>query len=165
MGAKTGLTVAEYLQTAFPDLDKEYWDGELQERGMPNYLHGLTQALLVAFFVALRKSFPVFPTVETRVQLASGRFLIPDVAVFFGNRPASIPTVPPLIAIEVLSPDDRLSAVLGKLEEYRVWGVAHVWVVDPESRKLYVYDSGLRDVGSLPVPQLGIEIVPSDVFE
>ena len=37
-----------------------------------------------------------------------------------------MPEKPPLVLIEVLSPNDRLTAVLEKLEEYRAWGVRHV---------------------------------------
>jgi Uma2 family endonuclease len=47
------MKVEEYLQTAFPDLDKEYRYGEILERSQPDYSHGKTQGLLVAFFFAL----------------------------------------------------------------------------------------------------------------
>jgi Uma2 family endonuclease len=78
---------------------------------------------------------------------ASGRpFLIPDVAVFYPHEPGLVPDTPPLIAIEILSPDDRLTKVREKLEEYRAWGVPHVWLVDPHSRRLYSCDEGLREV-------------------
>jgi len=53
MGAKAGISVDEYLHTSFPDLDREYRDGELVERSVPDYLHGRTQALLLVFFEAL----------------------------------------------------------------------------------------------------------------
>ena len=39
MGSKAALPVEEYLHTSFPDLDKEYRDGELVERSLPDYLH------------------------------------------------------------------------------------------------------------------------------
>jgi Uma2 family endonuclease len=37
-----------------------------------------------------------------------------------------VPDTPPLIVVEILSPDDRLTEVREKLEEYRAWGVPHV---------------------------------------
>ena len=46
MGARAGISVDGYLHTSFPDLDREYRDGELVERSVPDYLHGRTQALL-----------------------------------------------------------------------------------------------------------------------
>lgn len=42
MGAKTGISVEEYLRTKFPDLDHEYRNGELVQRTLPDYLHGKT---------------------------------------------------------------------------------------------------------------------------
>jgi Uma2 family endonuclease len=92
------------------------------------------------------------------------RFLIPDVAVFHPNEPDNIPAAPPLIAIEILSPDDRLGEVREKLEEYRTWGVPHVWLVDPRSRRFYTCDAGLTETSSLRVPELDIEITPPDLF-
>jgi Uma2 family endonuclease len=58
--------------------------------------------------------------------------MIPDVAVF-RNRvpPGRYPSTPPLIAIEIVSPEDRHSDVLEKLSEYETWGVKHIWLVDP----------------------------------
>lgn len=165
MDTRAGVSVEEYLHTSFPDLDREYRDGELVERTLPDYLHGKTQALLVAFFAALRKKLPVFACVETRMKIRTGLYLIPDVAVFYPAEPDLVPESPPLVAIEVLSLDDRLSEVRAKLEEYRSWGVPHVWLVDPHSRRMYNLEAGLHEVPSLPVPKLGVEVTPSDLFE
>jgi Uma2 family endonuclease len=52
-----------------------------------------------------------------------------------------------------------------KLEEYRKWGVPHVWLVDPESRRLYTCDSGLVEVDRFTVPELAIEISPTEIFQ
>jgi Uma2 family endonuclease len=43
-------------------------------------------------------------------------------------------TRPQLIAIEVLSPEDRHSRMDKKIRNYLDFGVPHVWVVDPGSR-------------------------------
>ena len=83
MDAKTGVSIAEYLHTTFPDLDREYRDGELVERSWPDYLHSRTQALLVFFFEALRKRFPIYACPELRVKPREGLFLIPDVCAFW----------------------------------------------------------------------------------
>jgi Uma2 family endonuclease len=147
MGVSTGVSVEEYLHSSFPGIDREYRDGALVERSMPDYLHGKTQALLNALFMALRKELRLYPCSETRMKLRAGRFLIPDVAVFHPDEPGLVPDTPPLIAIEILSPDDRLSEVREKLEECRAWGVPHVWLVDPHSRRLYNCD---EDCGKYP---------------
>ncbi len=158
MGARTGISVEEYLHTSFPDLDKEYRDGELVERSLPTYSHGKIQGLLFALFLAAQGKVRVFPCVETRMKIRTGLYLIPDVAVFYPDEPEQVPENPPLIAIEVLSPDDRLSAVRDKLEEYRRWGVVHVWLVDPQSKRMYTCDAGLNEVERLTADEIGIEI-------
>jgi Uma2 family endonuclease len=165
MGAKTAISVEQYLRTSFPDLDQEFRGGELVERSLPDYLHGKTQGLLVAFFLALRGKLLLFPCVETRMRLRSDVVLIPDVAVFYRSEPGLLPDSPPLVVIEVLSSDDRMTAVRAKLQEYRVWGVTHVWLVDPHERRLYTCNAGLTEVEMLKIPELDIELSPSQVFE
>jgi Uma2 family endonuclease len=58
-----------------------------------------------------------------------------------------------------------MAAVREKLEEYRAWGVQHVWLVDPYQRRLYTCDAGLAEVGSFRVPELDLDITPAEIFE
>ncbi len=44
----------------------------------------------------------------------------------------------------MLSPDDRRSAVRGKIREYVEYGVQLVWLVDPEPRTVTVYRGSMR---------------------
>lgn len=166
MGAKAATSVEEYLRTSFAGLDREYWDGEIVERTLPDTLHARTQLLVAVFFEALRKKASATPYTELRLRLREGLVLIPDLCVYWPERPASrFPDVPPLVAIEILSPDDRLTAVREKLEEYRTWGVKHVWLVDPHSRRMYTCDGGLIEVPALHAAEIGAELTPGDVFE
>jgi Uma2 family endonuclease len=165
MAATTSLSIEEYLHTSFENPDREYRDGELVERAMPDSLHGSTQALLAAFFVAVRMRLGLYVRTETCVKLREGLYLIPDVSVFWPDKPPLVPDVPPLISIEILSNDDRATAVRAKLDEYRAWGVPHVWLVDPYLRKLYTCDTGLTEVLTLQIPELDLELRPEHVFE
>ncbi len=165
MGSHAITSVEEYLRTSFPDLDREYRDGELVERALPDYFHSRTQTRLAAIFDALSKRFPVFSCTELRMKLRDGLFLIPDVSVFWPSEPSRIPDFPPLVAIEILSQDDRMAAVRAKLEEYCAWGVKHVWLTDPDQRRLYTCDAGLAEVHSYRVPELELEITPAAIFE
>ena len=166
MGAKTPISVAQYLRTSFPNLDKEYRDGKIVERSSPDYFHAKAQGLLIGFFGDLRKRLPVFVCPALRLRVREGLYLIPDVSIFHPNKPqVPVPDTPPLIAIEVLSPHDRLIKVRDKLEEYRTWGVPHVWLVDPYTKRMYTCDAGLNEVPTLRISELGIEITPTDIFE
>ena len=136
------------------------------ERSWPDVPHSRTQVLIAFVFETLRKRFPVYTCLGLRLKLCDGLVLIPDVCVYWPERPASrFPDVPPLVAIEILSPDDRLTAVREKLEEYRAWGVKHVWLVDPHSRRMYTCDAGLTEVATLRVEEIDAELTPGDIFE
>jgi Uma2 family endonuclease len=165
MGTKAALPVEEYLRTAFPDLDKEYRDGVLLERSLPDYLHSRTQGLLIMLLGALRTMFPVFVCPELRVQVRPGLIRIPDVSVFYPNEPQGrVPATPPFVAIEILSSDDRMADVCNKLGEYRAWGVTYVWLVDPHSKRMYTCDAELVEVSMLRITELGVELKPADIF-
>jgi Uma2 family endonuclease len=166
MGAKTAISVEQDLHTSFPGLDQEYRDGEPVKRALPDYLHSMTQGLLVAFFGALRKKVRVFVCPELRMKLRTGLYLIPDVAVFHPTEPkAPVADTPPLVAIEILSPGHRLTAVREKLQQYKTWDVPHVWLVDPHSKRMHTCDDGLVESSTLRIPELGAEVTPNDIFE
>ncbi|QDT39630.1 hypothetical protein Pan189_40390 [Stratiformator vulcanicus] len=57
---------------------------------------------------------------------------------------------PPDLAVEVLSPSDRWSAVTDKVDQYLDAGTALVWVVDPEKCRVYVFraDDAFRTLGA-----------------
>jgi len=60
---------------------------------------------------------------------------VPDVSVFPRDLPVEqVFTRPQLIAIEVLSPEDRHSRMDKKIRNYIDFGVGHIWVVDPAAR-------------------------------
>ena len=156
----------EYLRTSFEDLDREYVDGEIVERSLPDQLHSKTQWRLSGLIWDLSKTRPFHGRPELRSRVRPTRIRIPDFAIYAGAEPnAMVPTEPPLVAIEILLPDDRLLEVMQKFEEYQAWGVRHVWLVDPHRRKLQVYDSGtLSEVGALEIEEYHVRITSADIF-
>jgi Uma2 family endonuclease len=49
---------------------------------------------------------------------------------------------PPDLAVEVVSPDDRASEVLAKVQNWLDAGCRAVWLVDPRRQTVHVYQSG-----------------------
>jgi Uma2 family endonuclease len=123
------------------------------------------KVFLILFFGLLRSRLSLYPCVETRMRLRPDLVLIPGVAVFYPSELARISETPSLIVIEVLSLDDRRPLVRQKLQEYRAWGVPHVWLVDPHERRLFSLDENLIEKHSLAVPELDIELLPRNVFD
>jgi Uma2 family endonuclease len=68
----------------------------------------------------------------------------PDVAVYedagsFAELHPRYGETPPLLAVEVLSPEDRASRLVRKITDYLGNGVRLVWVIDPETQTLTVH--------------------------
>ncbi len=50
-------------------------------------------------------------------------------------------TRPPFLCVEMLSPADRMSGMQGRIGDYLSFGVRYVWVLDPQTRKAWIYTS------------------------
>jgi Uma2 family endonuclease len=166
MSTKTAVSIEEYLRTSYEGLDREYVDGEIVERTLPTNLHSKVQARLARIFDTFGDTLPLYTRTELRLRVNLTRVRIPDVSVYSGEEPTDpVPVDPPLIAIEILSPDDTQSKLIAKLEEYRVWGARHIWLVNPKARKLQVYDKGvLLEVDSFEVPEFNLHVTATEIF-
>jgi Uma2 family endonuclease len=163
MAVRTAVPIEEYLRTSY-EPDREYVRGEVMERGMPTFEHGRIQLRFGAVF--LRPGLQLYPSTEVRNRLAPDLVRIPDVAVYSEAPAEQFPERPPLVIVEILSPDDRMSAILDKCEEYRRWGVRHVWVADPVRRRFQVFDGvDLRTVPQLELPEASLTITPTEIFD
>jgi Uma2 family endonuclease len=160
MATKALITPEQYLATQF-EREPELVRGEIAERPFPNLIHGRTQQRLAVYLDGVG-----YCCTEVRMRLAEDLYAIPDVAVFEGRGPEeTVPASPPLLVVEISSSDDRLDAMLQKLEEYRVWGVQHIWLIEPELKRIHVYDHGsLREVSRLELPQFGFAVTAEQVF-
>jgi Uma2 family endonuclease len=64
----------------------------------------------------------------------------PDIAYYeLESAEDGYSIVAPLLAVEVLSPDDKASVLARKVADFLNNGVALVWVVDPATRSVVVY--------------------------
>lgn len=72
---------------------------------------------------------------EQRTRLNVSTVRAPDVSVFSRKTPIEqVFTRPPLIAIEVLSPEDRHVGMDRKIGSYLAFGVPNLWIIDPLAR-------------------------------
>jgi Uma2 family endonuclease len=134
--ATTAATVSleTYLTTSYePDVD--YVDGVLEDRNVGEYDHNVVQMAILFWFHQHGREWRIRSIQEQRTRVASTRVRIPDVCVFSRDVPIEqVFTRPQMIAIEVLSPEDRHSRVDARLSNFREFGVPNIWVVDPETR-------------------------------
>lgn len=161
------VSIEEYLTTSYRP-DRDFIDGELQERNLGELEHSLLQTAIVTWFWTRKDEWNVLPLVEQRVQVAPSRFRVPDVTVLHANQARGpIITTPPLILIEVLSKDDTLRSMRERVDDYLNFGVRHVWILDPAAKRAYVCSkTGFQEPerGKLIVPGTAISIVLSELF-
>lgn len=168
MEARVLMTVEEYLHTQFDGPDREYVDGRVAERNMGELPHARLQARLTHVLSRLAETLGLQVVTEVRIQVATTRFRVADVAVWragpIGQR---IPTVPPFLVAEILSPEDRLVRLRPKIQEYLANGVEWVRVVDPDERRALSYspaDPGGALVDELRTQNPEIRIPLTDLF-
>ena len=135
MATATQVSLEAYLRTIYePDVD--YVDGELEERNVGEFDHNILQRAVLFWFYLHEKDWRIISVQEQRTRVAATRIRIPDVSVFSRSTPIEqVFTRPQLIAIEVLSPEDRHSRMDRKIQNYIEFGVPNVWVVDPRKRE------------------------------
>lgn len=132
-----------------PELEPcELIEGRIVPRMPTGFLHGDVESELVAALRAWSK--------ETgRGKVAGG-----EVGLYLRRNPDTVRAadvlyvsferlarressgyldVPPELVVEILSPDDRWSEVMEKLEGYLDFGVDRIWIVDPRLRQVFAY--------------------------
>jgi Uma2 family endonuclease len=160
-------TVREYLRTSWSP-DREYVDGQIEERNLGEKEHSIIQRYLTVLFAIKRAEWGLEVYPELRTQTRPRRFRVPDVLVVrSGEKFEHFLDHPPLIAIEILSPEDSMRAMHAKALEYREFGIENIWIVDPMSRIAYRFaGAGLEEVhsGEFTVAGTPIRVVLSEVF-
>jgi Uma2 family endonuclease len=125
----------------------------------------LQDRLLLLLSGQLPPGMEVLP--EVRVQVKASRFLVPDICIAEQSE-EPIRTKPPLLCVEVLSPEDRMSRIEVRIQDYLAMGVPCVWVLDPQTKQAYVATpaEGLREVttGLLITANPAFEVSLSEIF-
>ena len=167
MATSTQIPVEEYLRTIYHP-DRDYVDGVLEERNLGETDHGWIQAGIVSFFRSRFHEIGIAALPETRFQVSPNRFRVPDVVVTQGRPEERIITKAPLLCVEILSPEDRISRVNERIREYLDFGVPVVWLIDPEERTIWIYRStGMEQAtaNSIKLDGTSIEIAFSEIFD
>jgi Uma2 family endonuclease len=131
MSAATQISLREYLETGFSP-DRDYVEGEVLERNVGKKKHGYAQAEIALWFGRRKAELLLQPLTELRMQVCSDRVRVPDVVISQLPLPEEeVFTAPPYLCIEIMSPDDTISAMQDRLDDYLAFGIATIWVIDP----------------------------------
>jgi Uma2 family endonuclease len=161
------VPLEEYLETTYRP-DRDWINGETKERNMGEQSHAIVQVFFAYLFKLHAQDWDVRVLTEQRVQTSTQRFRIPDVCAVRRNSPLEpILRTPPLLCIEILSRDDRMSDIQERVEDYLAMGVPAVWVVDPRRRRAYAtIPSGALEPAptELTVSGTQIRVTVTDIF-
>jgi Uma2 family endonuclease len=127
------IPINEYLQLSFRP-DREYVDGEIRERNVGKWEHARVQALLAAWFVNHEKEWATASSTEQRMRVSATRVRVPDLVVLTAGPQPEVLIEPPLLVVEILSPDDTYSDIQERAQDYRAMGVETIWIIDPKTR-------------------------------
>ncbi len=164
---RTLISVEEYKASSYePDCD--YVDGHIEERNLGQGTHARLQLRIGAYLLAHYEQEGIAVGTEWRVQVEPTRFRIPDVCVVLDGPGEEILTKPPFLCIEILSPEDRMSRIEERINDYLAMGVPYVWVLDPQTKQAYRATSaeGLCEVkgGVLRTDNPVLEVPLSEIF-
>ena len=161
------LTLEEYLHTSYhPDCD--FVDDHIEERNMGESEHSDIQTELLFWFRSRKTEWNIRVNGELRTQVSDARFRVPDVCVRLLSAPRErVLVTPPLVAIEILSPEDRMVRVIHRLKDFLAMGVPNVWLIDPQDRVAYTFGAGglkLAESSRLGVPGSPIYLDLTEIF-
>ncbi|MGA3040175.1 MAG: Uma2 family endonuclease [Bryobacteraceae bacterium] len=168
MGASLLVSEQEYLTTSY-EPECEFDNGKLLARNTGELPHSLLMTAVACFLHERARQHRIQVLPILRIRIGSGRYRVPDVCVYKQPAPRDpIPNRPPFIAIEILSPEDRMSRVRTKIDEYLAFGVPYVWLIDPQRRRADVYTaSGFYEAkdGVLRTEDPAIEVPLAELFQ
>jgi Uma2 family endonuclease len=131
------VPLEEYLHTSYHP-DRDWINGETKERNLGEQSHARIQAFFAYLFRLHAHDWSIRVLTEQRVQTSASHFRVPDVCLIpLATRTEEVVRTPPLLCIEILSREDRMSDIQERVEDYLAMGVQAVWVVDPRRRRAY----------------------------
>ncbi len=117
MATSPWLSLSEYMKTSYRP-DREYVDGELRERNGGKWEHARLRALLASWFGSQEKGWSVKVATEQRVQVSLTLVRIPDVMLVSRGPQPEVTVDPPMLVVEILSPEDTYTETQSRSADY-----------------------------------------------
>jgi Uma2 family endonuclease len=144
--ASACVPLETYLNTVYRP-DRDYVDGRLEKRNVGRWSPAELQAALVQYLRTSAERFRVRTVQEIRVRVLPTRYRVADVCcVRRAPNESGIITEPPVLVIEILSPDDTAPQTEDRIDDYLAMGVPCVWLIDPRNPdRAWIQEPGQRD--------------------
>jgi Uma2 family endonuclease len=138
------ISLRKYLRKVYRP-DRDFVDGNTERRHVGELDHGRAQVLLATSLYNNEGPSKVIILLGQRVRVSATCVRVADLCILRTDAPYEpVIQTPPLLCIDILSPKDRLSQTLRRLEDYLQMGVENLWVIDPRDRTAFTYtEAGL----------------------
>jgi Uma2 family endonuclease len=177
MATTSGLTLEQFLSREETKPASEYACGAVFQKPMPDGPHAAIQLFLgVMLYPFLARTGLGRAFTELRCVFGPPgrqRAYVPDF-VYVAQSKLPIPRhlqAAPDLAVEILSPDQHMPALLDKIQFYLLYGVQMVWVIDPATASVAVEIPGeeariLRSGETLDGGEVlpGFSVAVADIF-
>ena len=131
MESTTALSLEQYLDSSYrPDCDLV--DGKLVHRSVGLRTHGVCVGNLAFVFYQRRTEWRLQPLISQRIQVSASRVRVADLCAVRRNDPKDAVVIhPPLLCVEVLTPQDTMGDLHERVSDYIAMGVENIWALDP----------------------------------
>ncbi|WP_287127961.1 Uma2 family endonuclease [Candidatus Cyanaurora vandensis] len=154
---KQQLTFEEYLSyDDGTDTHYEWVHGELYAMTPASWGHeSIVAFLFVQLYLEIQRQGLAWQVRQNGVGVRTiqQRVRLPDLCVFeeqlsMAKREAAILTTPPLLAVEIVSPESVRRDYRTKRSEYATFEIPEYWIVDPLAQKVSILqlEEGFYDV-------------------
>ena len=177
--AKT-ITLEEFLELPETKPAREYIDGEIIPKPMPQGHHSTIQVELTEAINAVVKKQRIARAYTELRCIFGGLAIVPDITVFAWSRipvdengnVENVFNIAPDWIIEILSPGQNQTKVTGKILHALNHGSQMGWLIDPETRSILVYPPQQqpqlleKETAILPLPELvkDLQLTVGDLF-
>jgi Uma2 family endonuclease len=176
--ATSMLTLAGFLKLPETQPASEFINGKIIQKSMPQGEHSRLQYKLCLAINEVAESTKIACAFPELRCVFWGNAIVPDVAVFRWNRIPFAPSgrianrfeIHPDWSIEILSPDQSQTKVLGNLLHCSQYGTELGWLIDPEEVAVLIMFPEqrvqlLRGDASLPIlPGIELALTVNQLF-
>ena len=161
------LSQEQYRRVIFRP-DAHFVDGRIIPRNLGDSVHGHAVGYVCGRLQLTCDAIRLSTCISLRLQVCLSRIRVCDIVILRANTPYEpVPTVPPLLCVEVLAPGQPPQEELDTVADYLSMGVQNIWLIDPLSRAAFTFDAtGLHeaDPTRLSVPNTPIHLDLTEAF-
>jgi Uma2 family endonuclease len=161
------LTLEQYGHVIFRP-DAHFVDGQIVARTLGDWVHGRAVGAVSFALHSICTANGLSCCISLRLQTSPTKIRVCDFVVLKAKAPYEpVPTIPPLLCVEVLTEGQSPSDEFDVLADYFAMGVENIWLIDPIRRSAQTFDTtGLHeaDPTHLFIPNTPIHLDLTEAF-